>query len=331
MRISIFLIITIFSSIQLSCQSTSDTENEVLNYVKANPKVLTIVDGKDGVGVVDDKGRIVIPAIYYKVSILPTTSKFKEPMFMVNKECANLYNILTLDNKTIFSEDQHAINKASPGYLIVTPLSKDTSYIVDYHGNQIDNPNKQMISPIIVKKYSPKNEDYYVIGENRGVHLGLLSKELDFVKPLSNLQIKVQEHGIIVRNNSGNGGTLYDLNMNEVWSSEIAIPSHVFSETFVFSNQTNYTSGILNFEGDTLYTSELMRFSDRDIKDNIIVFHTHFSNEYGAVGTDGKVIVPIGKERVHWKEDGGKMYLKYFDENGKQKKYDPLEKKFLDD
>lgn len=321
MRNFALFFIAILISPKLFCQMQEVKKSEILDYVRANPKVLKVVKKETGVGVEDDKGRTIIPSVFYRVSILSATSKFKEPKFLVSKKCEKDFNILSLDNTPIFSSDQYAIVQAAPGYLIVTPPAKDTSFILDYHGDSIDHLEKWMIQPVIVPKYSSKNKGYYVLGKNRngGYHLALISDELEFIKPLSDHVIKVQEHGIIVRNNSGNGGTLYDLNMKEIWSSEIAIPKYVFEKTFIYSNQTNYTSGIMNFKGDTLFTSELMRFSDKDVRQDVIKYTTHFSYKSGAVSSEGKEIIPAGDAYISWITSEGNLYLQYFDKKKKEK------------
>ena len=329
-----FFIVALLFAIPLFSQVEKATNAEILDYVRANPGVLSIVKKNTGHGVEDDKGRTVIPPEYYRVSILATTSKVEEPKFLVSKKCEKYFNLLALDNTPLFSSHQHVMIQAAPGYVIVTPPTKDTSFVVDYNGNPVDKLEKWMIEDVIVKKYSPANEAYYVIGKNgqSGYHSGLLSNDLKFIKPLSDHQIKVQEHGIIIYSNSGNEGTLYDLNMKEIWSSKRAIPTHVFENTFVYSNQSNYTGGILNFEGDTLFTSELMRFSDRDIKDGVIKYSTHLSYKQGVVSVDGEEIIPAGDVSMNWRTFEGKNYLLISDkEKGKKIRYYPLENRFVDD
>ena len=332
-NLGLFIVALLFA-MPLSSQVEEATSHEILAYARANPAVLNVVKKETGVGVEDDKGRTVIPPEYYSVNILATTSKFEEPKFLVSKRCEKYFNLLSLDNRPLFSSHQHVMIQAAPGYVIVTPPTKDTSFVIDYNGHPVDQLEKWMIEDVIVERYSPANEAYYVLGKNgkSGYHLALLSNDLKIIRPLSDHQIKVQEHGIIVRNNSGNGGTLYDLNMKEIWSSKKAIPTHVFENTFIYSNQSNYTGGILNFAGDTLFTSELMRFSDRDIKDGLIKYVTHHTYKHGVVSVDGKEIIPAGDASINWRTSEGKNYLTIFNkEKGRETKYYPLENRFVDD
>ena len=189
-----------------------------------------------------------------------------------------------------------------------------------------------MIKSIIISKHDFNNKTYYRIGKDgiNSYHQGLITSNFQFIFPIAAHYIKIHDTSITVRNNSGNGGKLYDLELNEIWNSDRAISDYAFQNTFLFSNQTNYTGGILNFQGDTLFRSELMRFSDRDIEHNIIVYCTHISGKWGDVDINGNVIVPTTNSYISWKEEEEGIYhLEYYDKQLEKKiRYNPATNKF---
>lgn len=285
----------------------------------------------DGEGLINIKGDTLIPPNYYAIKKIVKSTKNEKQYYLTNKFCGKDYNIINVENKRMFEKDQKVIIQASEGYFIVTDYNLK-SQLVDLDGNKIDKIEKWMIEPIIASEYRFDETSYYKIGKNgeNSFHQGLMSDNYDFIFPLDAHKINVHETSITVRNNSGDGGKLYDTDINEIWSDEKAISDYAFQNTFVFSNQTNYTGGILSFEGDTLFSSELMRFSKIDIKYDIIKYSTHFTHKCGAINTKGKVIIPINDSYIYWKEkEEGNYHLEYIDSTTEKKvNYNPATKSF---
>ena len=243
-------------------------------------------------GFKDASGRIVLPAKYKEIKVLPNNGNAASPIYFLVKDKDNYYNVVNTAGENSFPNPQIYLVHLGLNQVAATDLQTGGTIVTQYNGQPWANPNYRSWTEVNTGGSLPEayRKDYVLVREGYN-KTGLINKQGRFVIPLMDHGIRFTDNFISVTSNDSDRtpSRVMSPTMKTLWMSDVESIYATSADRFWVGDRKTGERTLMNAAGEQV--AGPFNVEVRPLGEHFSAQDTH-RKRYGILDKNGRWIVP---------------------------------------